>query len=132
MTLTFDKEIYGKLLAEFQPKIISTEEEYDYALEMAERLIAIKERTSEQTALLNLFVRVIEEYEEVHYPTAPSSPHAILQHLMEVEGVRQVDLVGILGSKGVVSEVVNGKREISKAQAKALAEFFHVSPALFI
>jgi HTH-type transcriptional regulator / antitoxin HigA len=40
--------------------------------------------------------------------------------------------VGIIGSKGVVSEVVNGKRSISKAQAKALGEFFNVSPLLFI
>jgi HTH-type transcriptional regulator/antitoxin HigA len=30
------------------------------------------------------------------------------------------------------SEAINGVREISKAQAKALAEFFHVSPELFI
>ncbi len=40
--------------------------------------------------------------------------------------------VGIIGSKGVVSEVVNGKREISKAQAKALGDFFHVDAGLFI
>ncbi|RUR74856.1 type II toxin-antitoxin system HigA family antitoxin [Chlorogloeopsis fritschii PCC 9212] len=55
-----------------------------------------------------------------------------VEHLMEVRGIKQSDLVGIIGSKGVVSEIVNGKRGISKAQAKALAEFFHVSLELFI
>ncbi|MDJ0688615.1 MAG: hypothetical protein QNJ41_08900 [Xenococcaceae cyanobacterium MO_188.B32] len=44
----------------------------------------------------------------------------------------QADLVGVIGSSGVVSEVVNGKRSISKAQAKALREYFKVSPSLFI
>jgi HTH-type transcriptional regulator / antitoxin HigA len=38
----------------------------------------------------------------------------------------------VIGSKGVVSEVVNGKRAISKAQAKALGEFFNVNPGVFI
>jgi HTH-type transcriptional regulator/antitoxin HigA len=62
----------------------------------------------------------------------PSSPHDILQHLMESSGTRQADLVGIIGSSGVVSELVNGKRAISKAQAKALGKYFNLSPSLFI
>ena len=56
----------------------------------------------------------------------------ILQHLMESNHLRQTDLVGIIGSSGVVSEVVNGKRSISKTQAKALGKFFGVSAELFI
>jgi hypothetical protein len=44
----------------------------------------------------------------------------------------QADLVSIFGSRGRVSEVVNGKRAVSKAQAKALGEFFKVSPELLI
>jgi HTH-type transcriptional regulator/antitoxin HigA len=51
---------------------------------------------------------------------------------MEASDTRQADLVGIIGSSGVVSEVVNGKRSISKAQAKALGDYFKVSPSLFI
>jgi HTH-type transcriptional regulator/antitoxin HigA len=46
--------------------------------------------------------------------------------------LRQADLVKIFGSRGRVSEVINGKRAISKAQAKSLGEFFKVSPDLFI
>jgi HTH-type transcriptional regulator/antitoxin HigA len=40
--------------------------------------------------------------------------------------------VGVIGSSGVVSEVVNGKRMISKTQAKALGQYFNLSPSLFI
>jgi HTH-type transcriptional regulator / antitoxin HigA len=50
---------------------------------------------------------------------------------MNDRGLKQKDLLGVFGSQGVASEVVNGKRSISKSQAKALGEFFHVSPTLF-
>ena len=63
---------------------------------------------------------------------AEAAPDEILRHIMEASGTRQADLVGIIGSSGVVSEVVNSKRAISKAQAKILAERFKVSPSLFI
>ena len=90
-----------------------------------------KNRLPEQTALLQILVRFIEEYENKNYPMGESSPHEILQHLMEAREIKQSDLVGIIGSKEVVSEIFNGKRAISKAQAKVLGEFFHVSPELF-
>ena len=50
---------------------------------------------------------------------------------MSQRGLKQKDLVSVFGSQGIASEVLNGKRDISKAIAKALGEFFHVSPALF-
>lgn len=53
-------------------------------------------------------------------------------HLMEENKIKQADLVGKVGSSGVVSEIINGKRGISKAQAKALGKIFHVSPSVFI
>ncbi|WP_414619404.1 helix-turn-helix domain-containing protein [Calothrix sp. CCY 0018] len=51
---------------------------------------------------------------------------------MEQKDIKQSDLVGVIGSKGVVSEVVNSKREISKSQAKALGDFFNVDAGLFV
>ncbi|MDK2409486.1 transcriptional regulator [Aphanizomenon sp. PH219] len=132
MTISLDKTTYSQLLVEYQPKVITIEAEYDQALETVEKLMAEQQRTPEQTAILQLLVTLIEEFETKHYPIEPSSPHAILEHLMDARGIKQSDLVGIIGSKGVVFEVVNRKRAISKAQAKALGEFFNVSPALFI
>lgn len=132
MTISLDKTTYSQLLVEYQPKVITTEVEYDQALETVEKLMADQQRTPEQTAILQLLVTLIEEFETKHYPIEPSSPHAMLEHLMDARGIKQSDLVGIIGSKGVISEVVNRKRAISKAKAKALGEFFNVSPALFI
>ena len=132
MTISLDKITYSQLLVEYQPKIITTEAEYDQALETVEKLMADKQRTPEQTAILQLLVTLIEEFENNQYSIEASSPYAMLEHLMDARGIKQSDLVGIIGSKGVVFEVVNRKRAISKAQAKALGEFFNVSPALFI
>jgi HTH-type transcriptional regulator/antitoxin HigA len=133
MNSNFDNKTYSQLLAEIAPQVIETEEEYERLLKVAEFLTFKKNLTPEERALDKLIVRLIEDYEEENYPMDESTPHDILLHIMESSGIRQADLVRILGSSsGVVSEVVNGKRSISKAQAKALGEYFKVSPSLFI
>ncbi len=130
--LTFDKATYSNLLAEIAPKAIESEEEYDRLLAVAERLTFAKNSTPEERVLYKLLVTLIEVYETENYPIDKPEPHEILQHIMESSGIRQADLIGIIGSSGVVSEVVNGKRAISKAQAKALGDYFKISPSLFI
>ncbi len=132
MTLTFNKNNYSNLLSRYIPQVIETEEEYDRALKIAEQLTFAQNRTPEEKALHKLIVTLIEVYEVENYPMDESEPYEILQHLMEASGTRQANLVGVIGSSGVVSEVFNGKRSISKAQAKALGDYFKVSPSLFI
>jgi HTH-type transcriptional regulator / antitoxin HigA len=132
MTITLDRDNYPQLLAEFVPQEIDSEVEYDRALAIAEHLIFKQNNTTAEIKVLKLIVILIKDYEKVHYPMDYVSPHELLQHLMDSNQTRQADLVGLIGSRGVVSEVVNGKRAISKAQAKALGEFFSVSPGLFI
>ena len=132
MTLTFNKTAYSNLLSQYIPQVIETEEEYDRALTIAEKLTFAKNRTLEEKALHKLIVALIEAYETENYPMKESTPYEILQHLMESSSTKQADLVSVIGSSGVVSEVVNGKRSISKAQAKALGDYFKVSSNLFI
>ncbi|BDA75413.1 hypothetical protein CAL7716_095790 [Calothrix sp. PCC 7716] len=52
--------------------------------------------------------------------------------LMEQQDIKPSDLVGVIGSEELVSEVIIDKREISKSEAKALGKFFKVNPVLFI
>ncbi|MBW4493585.1 MAG: transcriptional regulator [Oscillatoria princeps RMCB-10] len=68
MTLTFDGIVYGALLAEVQPKVITSEEENERYLEIVEKLMACQNRTPEQNALLKLLVTLIEDFEDEHYP----------------------------------------------------------------
>jgi HTH-type transcriptional regulator / antitoxin HigA len=139
MTNTISRGNYIDLLNQDRiiPKIIETQAEYEQFLAVAERLISKKQtRTPEETVLFRLLVKLIRDYEEETYDLkewSKTAPHELLQHLMEARDMKQVDLVGVLSpSKGLVSSIVNGKRSISKAQAKKLGEIFNISPGVFI
>ncbi len=132
MTLTINSSHYAKLLAKYQPKVIETEAENDRAIELVQELEHKANRSLEEDAILELLVTLIEKFENENYVIPQGTPYSMLLHLMESNDIKQENLVGVIGSRGVVSEVVNGKRSISKAQAKALAEFFSVDVGLFI
>jgi HTH-type transcriptional regulator / antitoxin HigA len=124
---------YGKLLAKVRPTVIRTEEENNRLLGLFQQLMAKgKSLTPEEGELLRLLGKLIADFEEKSYRLDDADPHEVLRELMSARGLRQGDLASLLGSKGRVSEVINGKRAISKAQAKTLADFFHVSAELFI
>jgi HTH-type transcriptional regulator / antitoxin HigA len=131
MIHTINRDVYGDLLAQHQPKAIETEAENEAAIIIAESL-EHRQRTPEEDALLELLIILIEKFEDASYPVPNVEPDRMLLHLMEARNMKQEELVGVIGSRGVVSEIVNGKRSISKAQAKALGQLFHVSPSLFI
>ena len=132
MATTIDQTLYGQLLLKFQPKVIKNQEEYNQAHHTLLELMMKTERTLEETEFLQLIATLIKQFDEKQEQPEPISPHQVLLHLMQEHNIRQIDLVGKLGSKGVVSEIVNGKLSISKSQAKILGEIFHVSPAVFI
>lgn len=124
---------YRKLLSRVMPVAIQTEEENDRMLAEAEKLMAKGENLSpEEDALLRLMATLIQDFEEKFYQPRDATPLEILQHLMDARDLKQSDLLEVFGSKGIASEVINGKRSISKSQAKALAKFFGVSAELFI
>jgi HTH-type transcriptional regulator/antitoxin HigA len=52
--------------------------------------------------------------------------------LLEENNIKQADLVGKVGSKRVISEIVRGQRSISESQVKVLGEIFNLSPGIFI
>jgi HTH-type transcriptional regulator / antitoxin HigA len=131
MTLTFNPKTYSQLLAEIAPKVIETDAEYDRALAIAEKLTFDRHKTPEQRSVYQLLVILIETYENQHFPIPTSPPHEVLQHILEASGIQSSDLVGKLGSTEVVSEIINGQRTISKAQAQVLSDMFKVSPSLF-
>lgn len=74
---------------------------------------------------------ILHAYEEQHHPVAEASGVEVLQFLMEEHGLKQADLPEV-GSQGVVSEILSGKRSLNVRQIRALASRFGVSPAVFI
>jgi HTH-type transcriptional regulator / antitoxin HigA len=129
-----NKTKYAALLAEVLPRPIQTEAENERALKVVDRLLAKSDEklTAEESILLELLIQLIERFEERQYAIPQAPGQRVLQTLMEQRGLKQKDLLPIFGSKGIASEVINGKRAISKEQAKKLGEYFKLSPAAFI
>ena len=82
-------------------------------------------------SLMETLGSLIESYESQHVPELSGDPIHTLKSLMEEHGLKQADMKEI-GSQGVVSEVLSGKRSLNSRQIKALSERFGVSPAVFI
>lgn len=132
-TRKIDPVRYRRLLSRTMPVIIETEEENLRMLAIVEKLMKKGEDLSaEEEKLLKLLARLIEDFEQRYYQPPEAEPLEVLHHLMEARGVKPSQLWEVFGSKGITSEVLNGKRGISKTHARALANYFHVPVDLFI
>lgn len=111
---------------------IHDESDYERAVMVLNELID-QVGTDEQHPLydfLDTLGSVIAVYEAEHYVLPVVGSVEILRYLMEEHGLLQADLPEI-GSQGVVSEVLAGKRQLNVRQIRSLAERFSVSPAVF-
>ncbi|MDQ2100098.1 MAG: transcriptional regulator [Tychonema bourrellyi B0820] len=128
----FDSDKYSSLLSQYQPRIIKNADENEIFLEIVESLLSRKNLTLEKDTLLELLVKLIDDFEENHYQLNASTPHSRLLHLMDARSLEPADLVEIVGTIEMATAIVNSKLEITKKQAEALEEFFHVNPGLFL
>jgi len=133
-TLTVDPKKYARLANRIVVKAIETEEEYDHMVGAVERLMDKGEDrlSPEESALLETMAILVQAYDDRHHPLASVAPNKMLAYLMETSGRTTKDLLPALGTRGRVSEILSGKRSISKEQAKKLASVFKVSVDLFI
>jgi HTH-type transcriptional regulator / antitoxin HigA len=109
------------------------EESYNRLVEFMDSLIDEigNDANHPKASLIETVGVLIAEYEEEHYPIHNSKGLEVLKYLMAEHGIKQSDLREI-GSQGIVSEILNGKRELNIRQIKLLSERFNVSPAVFI
>lgn len=128
---SIDHRQYGRLLSREQPRPIRNDGELEKAISRLEEMDG-RDLTPEERELAELYTALIEAYEEEHYPVPHVGPDKFLNALLEQRGLAQSDIARLLGGSGHTSEILCGKRSISKAQAKRLAEFFGLSAALFI
>ena len=98
---------------------------------MTELLEALACNETKQSPAMERFIEtltaLVMQYEDEIEPDPERSPAGVLKFLMEERGLRQVDLVPILGGKSYVSQILSGHRPIGKDAAYKLAEFFKVS-----
>ena len=112
---------------------IRNEREYDAAVKRMHELLDEIGASEKHPlySLLDTLATLIHAYEEEHYPIPSATGADVLRFLMEEHELTQSDLPEI-GSQGVVSEILNGKRELNIRQIRALAKRFNVSTAVFI
>ncbi|MBZ5624599.1 MAG: transcriptional regulator [Acidobacteriia bacterium] len=132
-TVTLNEREYQRLLGQALPVVIQTEDEYARMLAAVRELMDKGENqlSEEEGRLVELLAVLVEEYEDRVHPLPKGEPRKMLASLLEEKGMKPRDLWSVL-PKSRVSEILSGKRAISKAQAKKLSEFFHVPADLFL
>jgi HTH-type transcriptional regulator/antitoxin HigA len=106
-------------------KPIRTEEDYNTALKQIESLMDAKPNTP-QMDKLEVLTTLVEVYEEQHYAIDAPDPIEAIKFRMEQEGLKQKDLVSIVGSKSRVSEILNKKRKLTIEMIRNLHKQLHI------
>jgi HTH-type transcriptional regulator / antitoxin HigA len=128
---------YQKLCAELPLRALESKEDHNRAMEILTGLQKAVLEMGEGKVSKGVFQYLetlgilIEAYEKKQFPNERVSGTEMLAFLKEQNGLSQEDLAEDLGSQGVVSEILSGKRQLNKKQIAALARRFHVSPAVF-
>ena len=111
-------------------KAIQTEKDYNDALNSMEMLF--DETDGDLGEYAETLSILIEYYESQNFPIPDSTGVDALRFLMEQNDLRQKDLVGVLGGKSTVSEILNNKRPLNIKHLNALAKKFNVNPSTFL
>jgi HTH-type transcriptional regulator/antitoxin HigA len=123
---------YGALCAEAAPRVIRDDRHMEETVERLEELTFKRNPSAEERELADLLQTLIQSYDDRNREFPEAAPHEMVAFLLQERGMRQADLIPIIGSSAQVSGLVTGKRGISKAQIRKLADFFKVSPAIFL
>lgn len=117
------------------PHVLRTEEEYDEAVRMVDELLdRDPELATEDHDRLEFLSVLIEAYEAKHYPdeTFATNPQDVVDFVLAQKGMQRGDLAEIIGGKSRVSEFFAGKRELSRAQIRALRDLLGIPADLLL
>lgn len=112
-------------------KPIKNKKEYEAALKRLDKIFdaPVNSKEGDEAELLSI---LIESYENDKYPIGEPDPVEAIKIRMEDMGIKQSDLVGIIGGKGKVSEVLNRKRKLSLMMIRNLNKKLNISPSILI
>ncbi len=123
---------YMSLLKAFPPRPIATEEDFIATQQVIDSLIDRGNLTPDEQDYLNVLGSLVHDYEELHHPLPTLQGVELIKALMIELNLRQKDLVPIFKTESIVSAVLNGKRQLTVEHIQKLADFFHISPAVFL
>jgi HTH-type transcriptional regulator/antitoxin HigA len=128
------RDEYLELVRRLPLRPIRTVTEYDAAAELLDALVlqtSLSDGEKDYVEALSVF---IEDYDRRHkiFDTSGRTPLDMLRHLMEANDLDVTGLGRLFGSKGIASEILSGKRSLSKSHMFKLAERFSVDPGLLL
>ncbi len=124
---------YLRLIRRFPLRPIQSETELDRAAAVLNELLDRDDLDPAEHDYLDVLGDLVERYEEKAHPIPDVSEGEMLAFLIEQKGVRQVEVArgaGLAGS--TLSEVLAGKRRLTRGQVEKLARYFHVGPGVFL
>ena len=128
---TAGTDSYLKLVRRFSLRI-HDDTDHAQATRIIQDLMGTRLDSGQSDYLKNL-ITIVAKYEEKHHaPRGDLCPRDALQALMEANGLTQADMGKIIGSTSAVSMFMKGRRELSKANIRTLADRFKVNPGLFL
>ncbi|MBU2950029.1 transcriptional regulator [Tamlana agarivorans] len=112
-------------------KPIKTEEDYNEALERLEVIFDATPNSKEgdEAEILSL---LIENFENKHYPIEAPDPIEAIKIRMEEMNLKQKDLIGVIGGKSRVSEVLNKKKRLTVEMIRALEHVLNISASVLV
>ena len=112
-------------------KLIKSEADYRNALKRLEIIFdaPIDTVDGNEAEILSM---LIENYENKYYPIEAPDPIEAIKIRMEEMNLKQKDLVGILGGKSAVSEVLNRKKKLTVDMIRELERMLHISASILI
>lgn len=113
-------------------KVIKSKRQYREYANILEELVCAEVKSKDMKDAIELLTLLIETWDRENNTFDDVDPITLLRSLMEERGMKAKDLVEVLGvSKGMVSDILNYKKGLSKANIRVLAEYFSVSQEAF-
>ncbi|MGK7948899.1 MAG: type II toxin-antitoxin system HigA family antitoxin [Xenococcaceae cyanobacterium] len=123
---------YIQLLQQFPPRTITSDEELEATQVVIDGLLDRGKLSPEESDYLNVLGTLVFEYEQKSEPIPDIYGVELLRVLIAERQLRQKDLVPIFKTESIVSDVLNGKRQLTVRHIQELAQFFNLSPAVFL
>ena len=115
----------------FELAILKSKKDYENALRRMEEIFEAKPNTVEGKEA-ELLALLIETYEDEHFKIDLPDPIEAIKIRMQEMDLKQKDLIGIIGSKGIISEVLNRKRKLTVSMIRNLSQSLHIPAAVLI
>lgn len=126
------KDDYLALINQYPLISIEDDAQLDEAVAMLDSLLAREPLKVGEEQYLRALTDLVEHYEEHHVVIDAPTDGAMLQHLLDSQGVTQAEVAKGTGiQKSTLSEVLRDKRTLSRANTQKVCEFFGVSTSLF-